>query len=149
MSILEMVQSSRCSLVGSNLWKTYFSGSGKLKFAYITPIWEYLTKAGIVLVRPSADFRPFPRISDLSEISANLLRQWMYIWGGRPTRKGQNWPKSAQNGQFQPGECSSRTIPAKDSLDFPWKKYRKIVKIDDTRLNIYWDKLLQVLVDSF
>ena len=80
MSILEMVQSSRCTLIGSNLWQTYFSGSGKLKFACITPIWLYFTK---------------------------------------------------------------------DSLDFPWKKYPKNVKIDDTRSNIYWDKLPQVLVDSF
>ena len=70
-------------------------------------------KAGIVLVRPSADFRPF---------SANFRPLWdqyksakitdLYM-GGRPPRKGQTSPKSSQNGQFQPRECSARTIPGK------------------------------------
>ncbi len=66
---------------------------------------------GIVLVRPPADFCPF---------STNFWPLWdqhksakmmdLYV-RGRPPRKGQNSSNSAQNSQFQPHECSVRTIP--------------------------------------
>ncbi len=67
--------------------------------------------AGIVLVRLSADFRPFSTDFRPPGISTNLLRYWTYIQGGRPPRKGQYSPKSGQNAQFQPRKCSLRTIP--------------------------------------
>ncbi len=63
----------------------------------------------------------FPRISDPSEIRPNLLRQWIYIRGGRPPRKGQNSPKSPQNGPFQPRECSVRAIPELCIFPLCWR----------------------------
>ncbi len=85
-----------------------------IPFVPLALIKSYCSKidnTGIVLVRPSADFRPFstnfrPHWDQYK--SAKIMDLYMR---GRPPRKGQNPPKSAQSGLFQPCECSIRTIP--------------------------------------
>ncbi len=70
-------------------------------------------KVGIVLVCVSADFRPFSiNFQHLRDQYKSAKIMDLYMRGRHPI-KGQNFPKSVQNGLFQSCEYSVKTIPVK------------------------------------